>query len=445
MLNREDTFAPPRPHKVASHPDSIAPKFSDAFIDDICLTPQKALVQSLQQLENRWSVDSTEFKLYRPVTSLDLAPIGSLWSATLPQELHDVGCKVLPVRNPKSKEVFVFKTIEQSKRGWRRMYHELRQLLCIPPHANIIGAPKALVYIPTAALDMAGDIYNLKRRYPICGFALPLIPGHTLKAELEKAPVSLTLARRKMKAKWCRQLASALLHITRHGNGPGRPGYYSDLKPDNIMLTGEGADVVLIDFEQAGNHESFIAEEIMDGFETVEEAVDTHCDGCEAVGLGRHSCSYVPDRDDDFSQPAVNPVVAEVHPASGSVHPNTCSLHWTLTLTNPANRAEVPKNVYTNPPYGYYSWWTRVGQEARERAMVYSLSMVCQCIIYDSNTAMTSNPSPGMTSSTRLIPGKVATMVFRHMASTFPCARPGMGEVLGVFCGWERRLANEVE
>jgi len=42
----------------------------------------------------------------------------------------------------------------------------------------------------------------------------------------------------------------------------GPAAFYSELKPDNILLPDSKNDVLLIDFEQFGNWETFIAPEI---------------------------------------------------------------------------------------------------------------------------------------------------------------------------------------
>jgi hypothetical protein len=93
----------------------------------------------------------------------------------------------------------------------------------------------------------------------ICGFLLEYHPAHgSLQSVLGSGqPIPL-----RQKLHWLRQLTSALLHVRDHG-----PGFYSDLKPSNVLLTrNTAADgltaPLLIDFEQRGSWYSWSPPEV---------------------------------------------------------------------------------------------------------------------------------------------------------------------------------------
>jgi hypothetical protein len=131
-------------------------------------------------------------------------------------------------------QVLVFKS---SNQGFHYLYHELKVLLTMPPHPNIIQAPE---YLVTKRCRFGGKI-------GICGFLLPFYPLGSLKDYIpsQAAQGMLTLA---IKIKWARQVTSALCHITYRAGS-----YFSDLRPDNVVLASGSEDAVLIDFEQRGN------------------------------------------------------------------------------------------------------------------------------------------------------------------------------------------------
>jgi hypothetical protein len=135
-------------------------------------------------------------------------------------------------------QVLVFKS---SNQGFHYLYHELKVLLTMPPHPNIIQAPK---YLVTKRCRFGGKI-------GICGILLPFYPLGSLRDYIpsQAAQGALTVGK---KIKWARQVTSALCHITYRAGS-----YFSDLRPDNVVLSSASdpgsEDAVLIDFEQRGN------------------------------------------------------------------------------------------------------------------------------------------------------------------------------------------------
>jgi len=158
------------------------------FILDVYINHQ-TLLRSFIQFKNLWTVESPFFKLYTRVDSIPCIPLESPKFFT---RIDEAGGKVLAVTNraclSTHNYIRVLKTAEHSLRGWELLYHELRQLLCMPPHPNVIPAPVALVYSTGGKAlitdTVEGDIYNPQPRFLICGFLLHYFTGHTLETGL---------------------------------------------------------------------------------------------------------------------------------------------------------------------------------------------------------------------------------------------------------------------
>ena len=132
---------------------------------------------------------------------------------------------------------FVFKSLT---RDTRHMYHELKVLLSLEAHPNIISHP---LYVVEKRCRFGG-------RKSVCGFILEYFPLGTLQDRLS-SPVPASLSQR---VRWGKQVAEALVHVA---SQRGEGWFYPDLKPDNIMLrpserNGRETDAVLLDFEQRG-------------------------------------------------------------------------------------------------------------------------------------------------------------------------------------------------
>jgi hypothetical protein len=508
-------------HNIHCHPpafnnldSSLRIALDSGFVADVDGASRLCLIQSLIQLERQWAADSPFFKLQTSASSLPVVPLESL---KLLNRIHNEGNKVHAVihRDCSSTQGYVLKTIERSIGGWKYLYHELRLLLSIPPHPHIMPVPVALVSPTSGAYkgsvdDMAGDIYNIRRRIPICGFLMPYIQGTSLHEVLAYHPRYQTttaascypckdpVSRQLTKVKWCRQLAEALTHILRHGNGPNHPGFYSDLKPDNVLITTPGLDVLLLDFEQAGNRSRWRAPETVEheNFEVAKkkqcelcptnttytyksfaprESTPEHWNGCEkhwtwspinpvnlpnspAVTTGHayfrfHYCRWweyktlgiCPDSGNTCEHcPTGGYNTRTVNEAQKSTpeHMNSCEIHWAQDLTNPAILHNYPgyddKNYYSNPPFGYYKFFTVVTQEEKEKAMVFSLGRVWFDILIE--TAWRGDYDDGVEKEVEIeVPVQVVDLE-RRMALTDGLLRPKMQEVLEVICNWEEQL-----
>ncbi|UKZ80864.1 hypothetical protein TrVFT333_008629 [Trichoderma virens FT-333] len=135
-------------------------------------------------------------------------------------QLHDSVCLI-----EYEGKTWIFKALTSYT---KYLYHELRQLLSINAHPNIVARPVHLI---------------TKK----CTFgSKTAVIGFTLEFHVSLAD----------KAKWSVQLASALVHL-RETTGI----FYPDLRLDNIVLSGSG-DVVMVDFEQRGVWCEFAAPEV---------------------------------------------------------------------------------------------------------------------------------------------------------------------------------------
>jgi hypothetical protein len=96
------------------------------------------------------------------------------------------------------------------------------------------------------------------------------------------------------------------------------------------------------------------------------------------------------------------------------------------------------KNYYSNPPFGYYKFFTVVTQEEKEKAMVFSLGRVWFDILIE--TAWRGDYDYGVEKEVEIaVPVQVVDLE-RRMVLTDGVLRPRMQEVLEVICNWEEQL-----
>lgn len=170
-------------------------------------------------------------------------PVESLSNMTVPWESLELlshaheNISIVRVAGERNGPSYVFKALMEDT---HYMYHELRLLLSMDSHPNIIMKPHALVMKsrPNSAPGIAG-------------FLLELYPGPTLQQRLHTDEYPVVTMNQKLT--WSCQLVSALLHVRAQP-----PGYFPDFKPNNIVFTscdnGDGSCTkpVLLDFEQRG-------------------------------------------------------------------------------------------------------------------------------------------------------------------------------------------------
>lgn len=217
---------------------------------------------------------------------------------------------------------FVFKALIQDT---HYMYHELKLLLSMERHPNIIARPLALVLK-----------HRLSGEPGIAGFLLELYPGLTLQQRLQTGGHLVTIGE---KVSWSCQLTSALLHVQAQP-----PGYYPDLKPNNVVLVGHDSQdgcalrPVLLDFEQRGTWYTWAPPEVR----------------------------YVEYLELLASTSSKEKVRERYTPLMKAAFP-----YWT-----PAYRSSRLRNAKD----GYNLAWTSMNRNSRAKAQVYALGKVLWCI-----------------------------------------------------------------
>ena len=197
------------------------------------------------EIESQWlSVQALQRKFDLPSSSWP--PIIDYQKLQLIEQPHEC-ISLVQLGEQHGSNVFVFKSV---LRDIEYFYHELKQLLQLSPHPNIVSKP---LYIVTKSCLFGGKI-------GVCGFVLQYYTGGTLQAALSNLPGDEDI-RLKSQFRWARQLTSALQHIH---ESPTM--YYSNLKLINVVMnesgTYEESNAVLIDFEQRSGFFSWSAPEI---------------------------------------------------------------------------------------------------------------------------------------------------------------------------------------
>lgn len=194
----------------------------------VIVAPMHSLERQLlsaSALEQHWSADIT------------LPPTIDLKDVKYVSQIHDSVCLV-----EIDGKLWIFKAITSYT---KYLYHELKHLLIIPPHPNIISKPAHLV---TKKCGFGGKraVLGFTVEFQIHGSLRDLIPFLRLHGQTT----------REHEVKWSMQLASALIHLRKTTGF-----FYPDLRLDNIVLS-ESNDVVMVDFEQRGVWCEFAAPEV---------------------------------------------------------------------------------------------------------------------------------------------------------------------------------------
>ena len=174
-------------------------------------------------------------------------PAVDIYDLCVIRQLHD-SVALVKVQECKSSpdlqgQLAVFKS---GSDDFHHVLHELKMLLTIPPHANLIGQPMAIV---TKRSCFGG-------KQGVYGFLIPYLPSGSLRDLLPAHSPSKALDF-STRLRWGTDVASALLHVFEQGGA-----FYSDLRPDNVLLNTSGS-AVLCDFEQRGNWHEWCPPEVL--------------------------------------------------------------------------------------------------------------------------------------------------------------------------------------
>ncbi|KAF4498018.1 kinase-like domain [Fusarium agapanthi] len=219
---------------------------------------------------------------------------------------------------------FVFKSLMNDI---KYLYHELKTLMAIKPHPNIILSP---IYPVTKRCGFGG-------RRGVCGMILKYYRRGTLRRWLKEHRQIPSEISHTTKGSWAKQIVSALIHIKNHG-----PGYYTNLKLDNVVVA-ESHDysvlkVVIIDFEQRLGSPAWTPPEI-------------------------HSVTFLADLIHHDPHSSI----------SRSYHDLFCRYGAIIPESEKAAR-------YTNSETGYCYPWSSLSPKEREDAQVFMLGKILWCL-----------------------------------------------------------------
>lgn len=284
------------------------------------------------------------------------------------QQLHDSVClvQVLPDHHhhrhhhhaQEHARLWVMKALTS---GTKYLYHELRALLNMEPHPNVITRP---VFLVTKYCKFGG-------KTAVVGFVSPYHAGGSLRDSLPLLRIHGQL-RLQDQLKWATQLASAVVHVRERGRM-----FYPDLRLDNVVLSAPSSDVVMLDFEQRGVWCEFASPEV----NALEYARIIASDGPSSPSSPSPSS---PDPDPDLNtDPDAPTIPADVRERFAAM----------LTGYLPSWEALQSREEYAALPPGYDSYnipWLCLSADEQEAAEVYMLGRVLWCL-FEGQSA----PQPG--------------------------------------------------
>lgn len=277
------------------------------------------------------------------VTGDQMPPSVDIYKLAFVRQLHDSVCVVRYRKdraangckdgNPEGEDgLWVFKALMNNL---KYMYHELRVLLNMPAHPNVVARPSRLVV----------KKYKLnKKRENVVGFLMPFYSGGGLRDELPLLRMNHRLEL-KDQVRWARGICSGVLHIRFSANT-----YYPDMRLDQIVLPANDKRPIILDFEQRGVWVEFGPPEV--------NAIEY----LRVLALDEEE-TYDCDPEPDGSWP-VRKRFADI---LDRILPS-----WTDLSVNCGN--------YDNPPHGYNIPWVCLTPREQEHAEVYMLGRVLWCI-----------------------------------------------------------------
>ncbi|KAI2613531.1 uncharacterized protein GGS25DRAFT_3866 [Hypoxylon fragiforme] len=256
---------------------------------------------SLSTLTSLWG---SHFKFPQVIDFFDLHVVSVLHDSVCLVRIHE--------------RLYIFKALTS---GAKYLYHELKTLCTLEPHANIITKP---IHIVTKKCTFGNKkaVAGFTTYYHSKGTLRDILPVLRAHGQLRRAD----------QLKWSMQLTTALEHLKSRS-----ATYYPDLRLDNIVLS-EKSDIVMVDFEQRGVW-------------------------CE------------------FAAPEVNAIEYIRLLATDEEVPEFISEKYRKVLQGlvPAFETLV-EDQYTNPQSGFNLAWIALSSVEQEAAEVYMLGRVLWCI-----------------------------------------------------------------
>jgi serine/threonine protein kinase len=256
---------------------------------------------SVGSLQSMWKLPSDSW----PETT-------DISNVTLVQQLHDSVSLVSHAGQAR-----VMKSLTSSP---KYLYHELKVLLTMSPHPNIISKPSHLIVKQC----------NFGNKLAVVGFILDYYSAGTLRDALSFRRINHSL-RLRDQVEWSIQLTDALIHIR------DEKIMYCDLRLDNIVLASKSDKIVMIDFEARGVGTLMSAPEItyLEYIHSLANESNNNLGGMEL---------------DRFKR----------------LHEGAISGHSVPTSTE----------MYRNPRHGYCVSWLCLSEKEREAAQIYMLGKV---------------------------------------------------------------------
>ncbi|KAI1312429.1 hypothetical protein F5Y03DRAFT_236634 [Xylaria venustula] len=256
---------------------------------------------SLQKLTSLWGI---KLQSLRVIDFFDVHVVSVL---------HDSVCLVRI-----QGELYIFKALVSEV---KYLYHELKTLCTVEPHANIISRP---IHLIRKACCFGG-------KHAIVGFTTFYHQHGSLRDLLPQLRIHDRL-RREDQFKWSIQVIRALEHLRTRSST-----YYPDLRLDNLVMS-KSFDVVMVDFEQRGVW-------------------------CE------------------FAAPEVNAIEYMRLVAADDRVPSEVRLKYEGIMRNLVpDYDRLQDDRYTNPHDGYNASWIALDPEEQEVAEVYMLGRLLWCI-----------------------------------------------------------------
>ncbi|KAI3329437.1 hypothetical protein HD806DRAFT_286640 [Xylariaceae sp. AK1471] len=266
--------------------------------------PNHNLELQLLSLSNLTALWGTEFPSLQMVDFFDVHVVSVLHDSVCLVRIHG--------------RLFIFKALVSEV---KYLYHELKTLCTVEPHANIIARP---IHLVRKACSFGG-------KYAIVGFTTFYHRQGSLRDFLPQLRIHGRL-RQEDQFKWSIQVTQALEHLRTRSST-----YYPDLRLDNLVLS-ENLDIVMVDFEQRGVW-------------------------CE------------------FAAPEVNAIEYIRLIAIDDLMPNEVSLKYQGVMRDLVpDYDRLQQDRYTNPEDGYNASWIALNPEEQEMAEVYMLGRLLWCI-----------------------------------------------------------------
>ncbi|KAI0446789.1 hypothetical protein F4803DRAFT_559227 [Xylaria telfairii] len=257
---------------------------------------------------------------------LSLKKLTSLWGPTLQSlpvidffdvhvvsVLHDSVCLVRI-----QGQLYIFKALVSEV---KYLYHELKTLCTVEPHANIIAQP---IHLIRKACSFGG-------KHAIVGFTTFYHQHGSLRDLLPQLRIHDRL-QREDQLKWSIQVTRALEHLRTRSST-----YYPDLRLDNLVMS-KDFDIVMVDFEQRGVW-------------------------CE------------------FAAPEVNAIEYMRLIAADDRMPSDVGVKYQGIMRHlVSDYTRLQEDQYTNPKDGYNASWIALSPEEQEMAEVYMLGRLMWCI-----------------------------------------------------------------